>query len=190
MTTPARKNIPKRTQIAYHEAGHAVLSASINDAPHLVSIVKTGRSLGRARYKTIGAPPPILVQVHLAGYAAEHLLSSRRPPAFVQGLSMCSNPSLSAFADLLSGSDEALAVEQVLAMGCSNDAAAINRDVDRFYVVARESVASVWQAVQAVAKALLKHNEIDREGFFDAIADLEIYSPVVAVQTAHGLGRA
>ncbi len=67
-----------RRRTAYHEAGHAVLSAAINDKPHHVSIRAAHGTLGRTGQKMF-AGPTSLAQVYLAGFAAEHLLSGRRP---------------------------------------------------------------------------------------------------------------
>src|SRR5688572_7518420 len=82
VSTPPRMN---RRRLAYHEAGHAVLSAAINDAPHFVSIRPTGQSLGRMRRRT-DAGPAAMVQVHLAGYAAESILTGRSCRQFKVGL--------------------------------------------------------------------------------------------------------
>ena len=77
-TVPPRpKRITERTRTAYHEAGHAVLSAAINDTPELVSIREEHATLGRTRQRMF-ARPTLLVQVHLAGFAAEHLHTGRR----------------------------------------------------------------------------------------------------------------
>lgn len=65
----------------------------------------------------------------------------------------------------------------------------IEREVDRFYEVARKSLVAVWRAVDAVATALLKHDELDRDAVDAALGDVDIYLPVFAVQQAHGLLR-
>ena len=62
----------------------------------------------------------------------------------------------------------------------------IRQEVDRFYEIARASVSTVWSSVQALAKALLVHEELDREGIDEAIGEADIYLPVFAVQRAHG----
>ena len=70
-----------RSRTAHHEAGHAVLSAAINDRPERVSVRGEGGTLGRSAQKMLGRPTS-LVQVYLAGFAAEHLLTGRRPRGF------------------------------------------------------------------------------------------------------------
>jgi hypothetical protein len=69
-----RKPIDERTRTAYHEAGHAVLSAAINDTPHHVSIRADRGTLGRSA-QGMAVRPTSLAQVYLAGFAAEHLLT-------------------------------------------------------------------------------------------------------------------
>ena len=56
-----------------------------------------------------------------------------------------------------------------------------------FHEIARESPSVVWRAVEAVAKALLDHEESDRDGVDEALGDADIDLPVFAVQRAHGL---
>ena len=56
----------------------------------------------------------------------------------------------------------------------------IKGEVDRFYGIARESLATVWRAVEAVAAALLKHEDLDRDGVDAALDDIDIYLPIFA----------
>ncbi len=179
------------TRIAHHEAGHAVLSAAIYDTPDLVSIRPTGASRGRTRYRTEGRPER-LVQVQLAGFAAEELLKGRRSRQFAGpelGLSVLAaiDPAHASLAVRVEGCDQYLAVQEVLAMGCARTSDAIRAEIERFYVIARDSLAAAWPTVQTVAKALLKHEELDRKRMFEAIGGSDIYGPVFAVQEAHGL---
>ena len=60
--------------MAFHEAGHSVLSAAINAALLLVGILDNGVSLGPTRYPIKGKPVS-LIQVHLRG-GLEHGLRS------------------------------------------------------------------------------------------------------------------
>jgi len=188
MTTPRHRSVSKRTRVAHHEAGHAVLSASLSDAPRLVSIVAKEGSLGRARYQML-ARPQVLIQVHLAGFAAEHILKGKEPKQFVSGLGVCTTALEYKLVDTLgtAGSDEQLAIDEALKMGTAVDEEAIKATVTRFYDTSRESLIRVWPAVQAVAKVLLKKGELDRDGFFEAIGSFDIYKPVRAVQMAYGL---
>lgn len=107
------KRIDLRTRTAYHEAGHAVLSAAINDAPHIVSIRPHGDTLGRTGQKMF-ARPQVLVQVHLAGVAAEHILIGSRPQdsSMRLGFAMIAAVESSAIliGDTIEGSDEHKAV--------------------------------------------------------------------------------
>jgi hypothetical protein len=72
------KAVNLRTQVAYHEAGHAVLSAAIANKPRHVSIRPEGTTLGRSGARA-SVYPTSRVQIDLAGLAAEHLLTGRRP---------------------------------------------------------------------------------------------------------------
>lgn len=190
-TTRKRRSFPKLTRIAHHEAGHAVLSAAINDTPDLVSIRAKGVSLGRSRYRMEGRPET-RVQVHLAGFAAEELLKGRRSSQLTgkelgYAVLVAMEHRLASHAGTMDGRDEYLAVQEVLAMGCARTSDAIRAEIERFYIAARDSLAAIWPTVQGVAKALLKHEELDRRRMFEAIGGSDIYGPVFAVQDAHGL---
>jgi len=188
--TRTPESIPERRRTAYHEAGHAVLSAAISDRPQHVSIRAKGHSLGRSGAR-VSARPTSAVQVHLAGFAAEHLLAGRRPRQLDQevGFAIVGREDRALRAAFAGSEDQdgRRAVHGVLTMGIEEADDEIKREVDRFYAIARESVSAVWPAVEAVAKALLKHEELDRDGVDEALGDLDIYTPVIAVQRAHGL---
>lgn len=186
----ARDAADARTSLAFHEAGHAVLSAAINDTPRVVSIRPFGNTLGRSGQRML-ARPSVLVQVHVAGFAAEHLLTRRRPRQFDQELGFAilsrDDPELRL---AFEGSDERdgyRAVHEVLRVADLHSDDEIKREVDRFYDAARESLAAVWPSIRGVAHALLKHEELDRDGVFDAIGGDDIYGAVLRVQAAHGL---
>lgn len=74
----AARRVRARTRTAYHEAGHALLSAAINDKPHHVSIRTAHGTLGRTTQK-MSARPTCLAQVYLAGFAAENIATGCRP---------------------------------------------------------------------------------------------------------------
>jgi len=186
-----RTSIPKRQKAAHHEAGHAVLSAAINDAPYLVSIRRDGTKLGRACYR-FEARPQRLIQVHLAGFAAEELLSGRRSrrlrgPELGISITMATTPSLAHLQPMVEGRDQFLAVQEILKMGVEPRSEIIRTEFDRFYEIAKASVQSVWPAVAAVARALLKESELASNAFFTALGGHDIYGPVLAVQDTYGL---
>lgn len=146
--------------------------------------------MGRSGQRML-ARPSVLVQIHVAGFAAEHLLTGRRPRQFDQELGFAivsrDDPELRR---AFEGSDERdgyRAVREVLRMAALHTDDEIRREVDRFYDAARESLAAVWLSVRGVAHALLKHEELDRDGVFDAIGGGDIYGQVLRVQEAYGL---
>ncbi len=73
-----RWSIDERTCTAFHEAGHAVLSAALASTPEYVTIRPDGQTLGRSRAR-MPVRPTFRAQVHLAGFAAEHVVTRRRP---------------------------------------------------------------------------------------------------------------
>ncbi len=179
-----------RTRTAFHEAGHAVLSAAINDRPHHVSIQAARATLGRTAQRMF-ARPTSLAQVYLAGFAAEHILTGRRPRQYDietgLGILAHTDPALTSTFDGIPTSDGYGAVLHLLRTGVRADQEELRREVDRFYEMARASVNAVWPAVKALADALLLHEKLDREGFDRVIGDDDICTPVFAVQRAHGL---
>ena len=167
-----------------------MLSASINDSPHLVSIRASGNSRGRSRYR-FEAPPERLVQVHLAGFAAEELFVGRPPRQLFGelGISIAveTTPAGASLAEFVTGSDQHLAVKALLELGCARTDEALRAGVHRYYLAAKASLTSVWPAVRAAAEALLKHSELDGAAFRRTIGMFDIYGPVSAVQRAHDI---
>ena len=188
-TSLTRSRVPLRTLVAHHEAGHAILSLAINDAPRHVSIRGEGETLGRTAQKMLSRPT-VLAQVYLAGFAAEHLLTGRRPRQLDKevgfALLTLDAPDLAAAFAGFAERDGYRAVHAVLRTGLLDDGE-IASEIERFYAAARESLVAVWPAVRAVAEALLKHEELDQDGVFEAIRGIDVYRPVLAVQEAHGL---
>jgi hypothetical protein len=185
--------VDARTRTAYHEAGHAVLSAAIGNPPKRVTISANAYTLGRS-VAPMSDRPTARVQVYLAGFAAEHLLTGRRPRQLDQeiGFSLVArrDPTLGeAYAG--SGSrDGHRAVEEVLRVGTYPDDEAIRREVDRFYQVARGSLSAVWSSVKAVASVLLRDGAMDRRGFEEALGDVDLWATVMTVRGEPGLLRA
>jgi hypothetical protein len=84
--------------------------------------------------------------------------------------------------------DGSLAVAEVLGMGAFENDDEIKREVDRFYDIAKECLVAVWwPAVARVAKALLKEEALDRNAFDAVLGNADVFSPVFAIQQAHGL---
>lgn len=187
------RSVDARTRTAYHEAGHAVLSAAIAIKPEHVSILPDAHTLGRSTAR-MSAHPVSRVQVHLAGFAAEHVLSGRRPRQLDQevGLAIVSrvDPALRAAFAGSEHHDGHRAVDEVLGMYVIDDDEEIKCEVDRFYDAARESLSAVWSAVDRVARALLERGDLDGDGVDEALGNADVYRPVLAVQQAHGLRRA
>lgn len=185
-----RKSVGARTRTAYHEAGHAVLSSAINDTPSHVSIRSNGGTLGRTT-QWMSVRPTSLAQVYLAGFAAEHLLTGRRPRQYDLELGMAilalSDAKLAEAFEGYEASDGHGVVEQMLRLGVRGIAEDIRHEADRLYEIARESVSAVWGAVDALAKALLKSEELDRDGIQAVLGEFDLFMKVLVVQRKHGL---
>ena len=188
-TSLARSRVPLRTLVAFHEAGHAVLSLAINDTPRHVSIRGEGETLGRTAQKMLSRPT-VLAQVYLAGFAAEHLLTGRRSRQLdiEVGFALLTldAPDLAAAFAGFAERDGYRAVQAVLRTGLL-DGGAIAYEIERFYAAAKGSLAAVWPAVRAVANALLEREELDGDELFEAIVGIEVFAPVLAEQEKHGL---
>ena len=184
------KSISARTRLAYHEAGHAVLSAAIGNTPDHVSIRAKGHTLGRSGAR-MSVRPTSRVQVHLAGFAAEHVLTGRRPRHLHEeigfGLLARLDPELRAAFEHSEDRDGYRAVEEVLNMGVFESDDEIKREVERFYDIVRESLSAAWETVRSVAKALLTHEELDRDAVDEALGVGDLYTLVFAVQRRHGV---
>jgi hypothetical protein len=182
-----------RTRTAYHEAGHAVLSAAINDMPRHVSIRAMHDTLGRTGQKMF-ARPTSLAQVYLAGFASEHRFTGRRSNQFrVEtglGILAHTDPKLIATFPGVEASDGYGVVRNLLRIGILLDAAELRKEVDHFYRVAHECVVAVWPSVTVVANALLAREELDRDDLDDLLGQADIYAPVLAIQQKHGFFRA
>jgi ATP-dependent Zn protease len=185
-----RKPLDGRTRTAFHEAGHAVLSASLNDRPHHVSIRGQDGTLGRTAQK-MAARPTSLAQVFLAGFAAEHVRYCRRPANYSVetglGILAHTDPALVEKIAGVEASDGYGAIRQLLRTGVRLVEEDLRREVDRYYEITRECIAGSWPAVKALAEALLVHEEMDRDAVDEVIGRHDIYIPVFRIQRAHGL---
>lgn len=179
-----------RTRTAYHEAGHAVLSAAINDTPSRVSIRPNAGTLGRSTQKMF-VRSTSLAQVFLAGFAAEQLLTGRRPRQYDMEIGMALlahfDPKLVETFEGVEGSDGYGAVHQVLRTTVHGGDDEIRREVDRMYEIARESLATVWSSVVTFAQVLLKREELDQGAIDEVLSEFDLFMPVLTVQRAHGL---
>jgi len=184
------KSVDERTRTAYHEAGHAVLSAAVSDVPEHVSIRPDGNTLGRSGAR-LSHWPAARVEVHLAGFAAEHLVTRRRPRQLDKEIGFAivarRDPELLASFVGSGDFDGHRAAEDVLRMHASLTDDELRAALDRHYDGARESLAAVWPAVRSVADALLAREELDRAGVMAAIGDLDVVAPVLAVHKARGV---
>ena len=181
MPTPRKHDdVSLLTRTAYHEAGHTVLAASIDDWPELVSIRPRGSTLGRSRQRMAGRPE-MLVQVYLAGFAAEHLLTSRRPLDLAREVRFAlvarAMPDVGErFPDSMA-TDGHRAVQEILRMERAPDDDEIARAVDRFYDVARESLSVVSLTVDRVARSLLRKQELHCDELRATFADASVFAP-------------
>jgi len=137
------------------------------------------------------AQPIALAQVYLAGFAAEHLLTGRRPRQYnvETGLAILAHtdPALVSTFEGIQASDGHGAIQHLIRTGVRPVEEELRQEVDRLYEISRASVSAVWTFVRALAQALLMHEELDRDGLDEAMGDADIHSPVLAVQQAHGL---
>lgn len=125
-----------------------------------------------------------MLQIHLAGYAAEELVMQARPRRMRIGIGLATlaHTTPGSMPLYSVGCDEDLAVQEVLRIHGEIKAEEIRAAVEKHYVLARESLRAVWDAVRQVARALLKHEEISDTDLMSAIGGLDIYRPVFAVQ--------
>ena len=184
-----RPKASTRTRLAYHEAGHAVLSAAIANPPDIISIRTVGHTLGHNGLR-LSNRLAARIQVHLAGFAAEHLFTGRRPRQLHHevGLALLGriDPSLVEEFEHRDERDGFRAVEDILRTAMLDDDE-VWREIDQFYSYTRESLAAAWMAVEKVAKALLKREELDRAAFDELTETIDLYALVRPLQRKHGL---
>lgn len=129
-----------------------------------------------------------MLQLYLAGFAAEHLLTSRRPIELSREISMAMLArAMPEVVDAFSGArttDGFGAVHEARRMGADAEGD-VERVIERFYELSRSSLASVWPAVDALAKMLLLDEELERETLVEALARYDLLGPVGEVQRAH-----
>jgi len=166
------------------------LSAAINDTPSYVSIRPKGGTLGRSTQKMF-VRPTSLAQVFLAGFAAEHVLTGGRHRQLDMeiGIALLAHfdPKLVDTFDGIESTDWYGAVRQVLRTGVREIEADIRRELERMYEIARESLSTVWPAVEMLADALLEREELDGDAIEALLGEFDVFMPVLTVQRAHGL---
>lgn len=155
-----------------------------------MSVLPNGRTLGVTKYRHATAPSPLTVQVHLGGPAAEDILTGRRRRELDReigcALLVRGNPSVAeVFADE-AGRDAWLAVRDFLHGRPQGSTEVVVREMNVLYDVAKQSLLAVWPTVAGLAKALLRHGELDQGGI-DRWVRGDIYTPVFEVQAAHGI---
>jgi hypothetical protein len=143
--------------------------------------------MGRTLQKS-GAGPVAMAQIYLAGYAAEHLLTGRRPPEMVRQLAL----GILAHVDPeivpvdASGTDGHGAVVEIVRSGVSERAQReIEREAERLYDVARDSLSAVWHAVEAVAARLERVEQLDDARVERILRPFAVRAEVRLVQRAH-----
>ena len=149
-----------------------MLAAAIANPPDRITIKADEHTLGRSGAR-MSSRPEARVQVQLAGFAAEHVLTGRRSRQLDQeiGLRILArlDPELGEDFEAFELRDGHRAVEEVLRMETYDDDDKVRRELDRFYDIARASLGVVWPSVEAVAKALLVREVLDRAAFDTAI---------------------
>lgn len=184
-----KKNVSRRARIAHHEAGHAVLSEAIATDARFVSIKADGTRLGFMASRP-SIMPSSRIQVHLAGYAAEHVLTGRRARALDReiGFALVSrlDPALLAAFGAVSQNDGYRAVQEVLNISGSLTDDEVRAELDRYYDVARKCLSALWPAVTALAKELLKHEELERAAIEQVLDPYDLLGTGMAIQVAHG----
>ncbi len=166
-----------------------MLSSAIANPPELISIRAVGHTLGRNGLR-LSNRFSSRIQVHLAGFAAEHVLTGRRVRQLRHevGLALLAriDPTFRDDFEHCEERDGFRVVEDLLRTAALDDDE-VWREVDRFYESTRESLVAVWRVVDRVAKALLRHEELDRGAFDVTLGDANIYAPIFAVQRRHQL---
>jgi ATP-dependent Zn protease len=188
-TAGSTRRVKSRKRVAYHEAGHAVLSEAIATEAQYISIKPNETKLGYMTSRP-SARPSSRIQVDLAGYAAEHVLTGRRSRALDREIGFAiiarSDEALHAAFEAVHENDGYRAVQDVLRITASPTDEEIRAEIDRYYDVARECLVAAWPAVVALAKALLKHEELERAAIEEVLVDFDLLRTGLAIQVAHG----
>ena len=82
--------------------------------------------------------------------------------------------------------DGACAVYELLRVETFENDDDIKREVEPFYGATRQSLSTVWPAVERVAQALREREEVDRDALDELLADSELFIPIFALQNAYG----
>lgn len=180
--------VDARLLVANHESGHAVLSAALNEVPRLISIRPREDTLGRSRLRNVAGPAE-LVQVHLAGFAAEHLVTGHRARELDRQIGLAvrahANPEeWSAVTSPEASFDGALAVNELLRIDARYTDDELWREIAHYYLLTHASLAAIWGAVQRVVQALLLHGELSSDDISKALGDEDVRGTVLQVRTS------
>lgn len=162
----------------------------IHQTPVHVSIRITDDKLGRCVQRKL-ATPERRALVYLAGLAAEHVATGRRPGRYERevqlGILAHTDPSLVETFEGVQTCDAYGAVRALLACGVRPVPEELRVEVDRLYETTRESIVAVWPSVKAIAGALLAREELDEDSIESLLGGHDLSTPVLAIQRAHGL---
>ncbi len=188
---PGHATVSGRTRTAYHEAGHAVLGAILNETPESVSIRPEPTSSGRSFQRTL-APPRLMAQVCLAGFAAECLLTGQQPDGMFQQAAAGSVYLLNPGCPRIPGypwrdTDGERAVHFVLDAGAWPTVHGIGHCIGFLYRVTLDSLSAAWPAVEAVARALLLREELHAPTIRTILRRHPVKRSVLAIQRSRGL---
>lgn len=148
-----------RELIAYHEAGHAVAAHALGVEVEGVSIVEDEGSLGRST-------TPLPENFDLSGEGADAVLENH----LITGVAgAASEELLTGELSELTGKDLEGVVE--LLMSLSDTGASVKVDSEEALDKAKSILRDNWSSVQALAEALLEHEELDREGVLEVLEE-------------------
>lgn len=144
-----------RTQVAYHEAGHAVTALVLGrSVKRLTVIPEPGKHEGVVVYEQVDPPgcdPAEWLTVDLAGGAALERLLGDTAAGWLDGVGLAGRASAG---DLAQADARAIRL-------CHGSRGRARELLERRLGVARSVVAHQWAAVVCVAEALLELEEMD-----------------------------
>jgi hypothetical protein len=182
---PHSPKYSRRTLLAYHEAGHAVMASALADTPRVLTIRSAGRSAARTGFFSLFTNPVYLLQIALGGYASVHLYTRRIPFELAY---YCAAPN--ATTTTLWDGDDLVAVTRML-----RKLHRVRADGNllewfmKYYAMTRDCLRSVWPTVESIADALVAKTTLGRDELivlFESNSG-DIYTPIFAIQRAYGI---